>query len=112
MRGHLAVRPLRFRDGTPHPCAKVPTMRIRVPSASRFYLTQAEVLGDYLLLWTGPAVHDREDFSLSRLYLIAWKQGSVTLVSIHYLSYIGGGNGDDNDTSSGDFLQGSMEPCV
>jgi hypothetical protein len=30
-RSRLTVRPLRFRDGTPHPCAKVPTMRLSVP---------------------------------------------------------------------------------
>jgi hypothetical protein len=72
-------------------------------------MTQAEVLGDYLLLWTGPAGYEPGDFSLSRLYLIAWKQGSVTLVSIHYLSHIGSGNGDDGDDSSENVLRGSME---
>ena len=84
-RTHLAVRPLRFRDGTPHPCAKVPTMRFSVTSAPSFYMMQAQVLGDYLLLWFGPG---DENYSVSKLYLITWKQGSITLVSIFLLSMI------------------------
>jgi hypothetical protein len=80
-RTHLAVRPLRFRDGTPHPCAKVPTMRFSVMSAPMAYMMQAQVLGDYLLLWFGPG---DDNYSVSKLYLIAWKQGSITLVSIFY----------------------------
>jgi hypothetical protein len=111
-RGHLAVRPLRFLDGTPHPCAKVPTMRFSVTDASELYMTKTQVLGDYLLLWVGPAgcgLGPLEGRSLSRLYLIAWKQGSITLVSIHYLSSIGGGHGDDDGDSSGNFQRGSME---
>ena len=78
-RTHLAVRPLRFRDGAPHPCAKVPTMRFSVTSASAVCISQAQVLGDYILLWIWPG---EEDYSLSKLYLISWKQGSITLVSI------------------------------
>ena len=85
-RTHLAVRPLRFRDGTPHPCAKVPTIRFSLTSASAVCISQAQVLGDYILLWVWPG---EDDYSLSKLYLIAWKHGSITLVSIHYLSYTG-----------------------
>jgi hypothetical protein len=97
------VRPLRFRDGTPHPCANVPTMRFDVTGAPLFYTMQAQVLGDYLLLWfeTGHGDH-----SLNKLYLVAWKRGSITLVSIHdrLLSNICGGNGDDDDDSFGKIL--------
>jgi len=78
-RCHLVVRPLRFRDGTPHPCANVPTMRFSVTGASVFHQTHVQVLGDYLLLWIGPG----GDYGLTKLYLIAWKQGSITLVSFH-----------------------------
>jgi len=74
---HLALRPLRFRDGTPHPCAKVPAIRLSVTGATVFHWTQAQVLGDYLLLWIGPG---RVDYSLSKLYLVAWKTGSITLL--------------------------------
>ena len=80
---HFVLRRLRFRDGTPHPCAKVPAMRLCVKGAGVFYLTKAQVLGDYLLLWIGPG---QVDYSVTMLYLIAWKTGSITLVSffIHY----------------------------
>ena len=65
-------------------------MRFSAAGASATYMTQAQVLGDYLLLWIG---HGEVDYSLSKLYLVAWKQGSITLVSIHYLIYwLAGGN--------------------
>ena len=81
---HLVLRPLRFRDGTPHPCAKVPAMRLCVEGATVFHWTQAQVLGDYLLLWIGPG---QADYSLNKLYLVAWKTGSITLVSFfHFIS--------------------------
>jgi hypothetical protein len=60
---HLAVRPPRLRDGT------------------------TQVLGDYLLLWL--AGLGQRDRGLGKLYSIAWKQGSINLVSFHRLSYIG-----------------------
>jgi len=92
----FAVRPLRFRDGTPHPCAKIATVRFSTTSASISHVTQAQVLGDYLLLWIGP--DSREDLGADTLvYLIAWKQGSITLVNINdHLSCICGGKGDDD----------------
>src|SRR6267154_5337568 len=79
---YLVLRPLRFRDGTPHPCAKVPAMRLCVKGATVFRWTQAQVLGDYLLLFIGPG---QIDYSLSMLYLVAWKTGSITLVSFFHL---------------------------
>jgi hypothetical protein len=75
----MEVRPLRFRDGTPHPCATVPTISFSVTGASAHNMAQTQVLGDYLLLWIGGPGED--DFSLCKIYLVAWKQGSVTLVS-------------------------------
>jgi hypothetical protein len=82
---HLVLRPLRFRDGTPHPCARVPAMRLSVQGATVFHWTQAQVLGDYLLLWIGPG---RADYSLSKLYLVAWKTGSITLVRFFFFFFI------------------------
>jgi hypothetical protein len=78
-------------------------------------MTKTQVLGDYLLLWVGPAgrrLGPLKDCSLNRLYLIAWKQGSITLVSIHYLPYIGGNYGDGDGDSSGNFQPGSMELSI
>jgi hypothetical protein len=106
-RGHLVLRPLRFRDGTPHPCAKVPAMRFRVVTRWALYKTRVQLLCDYLLLSIGCDV----DHSLSGLYLIAWKQGAIILVSL--LSFIiGGGDGDDDDDSSANVLWGSMELSI
>jgi hypothetical protein len=84
---HLAVRPPRLRDGTPHPCAMVLTMRCSVTGTSAFQMSRAQVLGDYLLLWL--AGLGQRDRGLGKLYSIAWKQGSIKLVSFHRLSYIG-----------------------
>lgn len=63
----------------PHPCAEVPTIRLSAPGASAHNMAQTQLLGDYLLLWIG-GPHEG-DFSLCKLYLIAWKRGSVMLVS-------------------------------
>jgi hypothetical protein len=114
-RAHFALRPLRFQDGTPHPCAKVPTIRFSVTSALALYLTQVQVLGDYLLLCIGPGrVNYRLSQGLSKLYLIAWKQGSITLVSIHCLLNTSGGNGNGGGggDSSWKILQGTMELSI
>ena len=75
----MQVRPLRFRDGTSHPCAEVPTICLTVPDASAHNIAQTQVLGDYILLWIGGPGED--DYSLCKLYLIAWKRASITLVS-------------------------------
>jgi len=81
---HLEVRPLRFRDGTPHPCAEVPTIRVSAAGVSAHNMAQTQVLGDYLLLWIGGP--GEEDYSLCKLYLVAWKCGTVALVSTSYLT--------------------------
>jgi len=80
---HLTIRPLRFRDGTPHPYAMVSTMRLSVTGTSASQMTQAQVLGDYLLLWIAGASERRH--SVAKIYVIAWKQGSITLVSYVFL---------------------------
>lgn len=38
------------------PCAKVATMQLSMTVASDFREMEAQVLGDYLLLWIGPSV--------------------------------------------------------
>ena len=70
---HFAVRPLRFQDGTLHPDALVPTIRFTVTGASAFGMMRAHVLGNNLLLLIPGNV--------AKLYMITWKQGSITLVS-------------------------------
>jgi hypothetical protein len=62
-----------------HPCAEVPTIRLSATGASAHNMAQTQLLGDYLLLWIGGPHED--DYSLCKLFLIAWKRGSVTLVS-------------------------------
>jgi hypothetical protein len=80
MSGPLEVHPFRFRDGMRHPCAKVPVISVPAAGASAHSKPQAQVLGDYLLLWIGgPAT---EGDAVSKVFLIAWKEGTITLVSI------------------------------
>jgi hypothetical protein len=81
-------------------------MRLSVTGVSVFYMTHVQVLGDYLLLWIEPG----QGRCSSKLYLIAWKQGSFTLVSIRYFSYkyVGG----DDDNSSGNILLRSMDLAI
>ena len=56
-------------------------MRLCVKGDTVLHWTEAQVLGDYMLLWLGPG---QVDYSLTKLYLIAWKTGSITLVSFSY----------------------------
>ncbi|KAI0271301.1 hypothetical protein BC834DRAFT_435730 [Gloeopeniophorella convolvens] len=74
----LEIRPLRFRDGMQHPCAKAAVMEITVSGASAHNMAQTQVLGDFLLLWIGGP--SEEDYSLCKVFLIAWKEGRVTLL--------------------------------
>ena len=78
-RGYLELHLLRFRDGTPHPCAKVPVMHIPVTQLGNG--SKVVVLGDFLLLYISRASWEEEPTSLCQVHLIAWKEGSVTLVS-------------------------------
>jgi hypothetical protein len=80
-------------------------MRLCVKGASVFHWTQAQVLGDYLLLWIGPG---QVDYSLSKLYLVAWKTGSITLVSFLFHFIILSVIIMTIDNSSGNFLRGCM----
>ena len=66
----------------PHPHALVPKIRFPVMGVSTFHMKGAQVLGDYLLLWIGG---ESVEYSMARLYAIAWKQGSITLVSSIFL---------------------------
>jgi hypothetical protein len=109
---HLAVRPLRFRDGTPHPYAMVPTMQFSVTGTSASQMTRAQVLGDHLLLWI-PAASERlgllRRHSVVKLYVIAWKQGSITLVSSVFIITYHIDCDIDDAGSSGKVLRGSTE---
>ena len=86
----------------------VPTIRFSVTGTAEPPDMCAQVLGDYLLLWIfGESL---ESSGVPRLYLISWKQGSVTLVSIQYVSYIGRHNGGDD--SSWMILWGGIELLI
>jgi hypothetical protein len=57
----------------------VPTIRFVETGAALFSITQVLGDSDYLLFRFGAI---REGEEVNRLYLIAWKQGPITLVSI------------------------------
>ena len=54
-------------------------MRFSVTGTSASQTTRAQVLGDYLLPYIAGA--SERQHSVAKLYVIAWKQSSVTLVS-------------------------------
>ncbi len=75
------------------------------PMSGRF---QAQVLGSYILLWSRYA----RDNSVDKVYLIAWKQGSITLVSVVIHDSPSCIHGDNGNDSSGNVPNGNMEPSI
>jgi hypothetical protein len=73
-----------FSTGKPHPLASRPTLELMVAGAPGYNLhynvSNAEVIGDYTLCW----VRDLHtlSYTLSAIYLIAWKEGRVTEVRL------------------------------
>ena len=66
--GHVEVHLLRFRDGIPHPSARVPIIRFPIAHASVSDAVRVRILGDYLLLWICRMLY--EDNAVRMLHLI------------------------------------------
>jgi hypothetical protein len=54
---------------------------MRIPVTQLGNVSKAVVLGDFLLLYISKARWEKEPSSLCQVHLVAWKEGSVTLVS-------------------------------
>ncbi len=70
-----------FSTGEPHPLASGPKLEVSVSRAAAGNLSEAMVIGDYILYWVGaPISSDTEKATLCSIYLVAWKEGWVSKV--------------------------------
>jgi len=71
-----------FSTGKLHPLASRPKFRVSVSAAAAHNLSNAEVIGDYILYWVGaPTPSDTEEKEmLCSIYLIVWKEGWTSKV--------------------------------
>jgi len=58
-----------FSTGKPHPLASRPTLELTVPGASVYNVSDAEVIGDYILYWVGDPIVSRrnEKYAMHRV---------------------------------------------
>lgn len=76
----VAISPLQFSTGEPHPLASQPKLEISLHDPSTFDLSMMDmtVIGDYALYW----IADRVESSLRCIYLVAWKEGWISEVRL------------------------------
>ena len=77
----VTITPLQFSTGEPHPLASRPKLEISVSSSAAHNLSEATVIGDYIVYWVG-APHGNVVGSLCGIYLAAWKEGWTTEVRL------------------------------
>ncbi len=68
-----------FSTGKLHPLASQPKLNVSVSVAAAHNLSDAQVIGDYILYWVG-APDTEEILTLCSIYLIAWKEGWTSKV--------------------------------
>jgi hypothetical protein len=73
---HLAF--FEFTTGTPHPLSSMHTVLLPPLSPIPDAVVNAEALGDHILVFVGSA----NPGSKTVIYLVSWKSGTVTLVSV------------------------------
>jgi hypothetical protein len=73
-----------FNTGEPHPLASRLKLEVSVPRAAVHNLSEAMVIGDYILYWVGAPVFSEthEKTTICNIYLVAWKEGWVSEVCI------------------------------
>ena len=72
-----------FSTGKPHPLASEPKLEISVTGAAAHNLSDTEVIGEYILYWVGAPMYSRtHEGTLCSIYLVAWKEGWVSEVSL------------------------------
>jgi hypothetical protein len=77
-----------FNTGEPHPLASRLKLEVTVSHAAVHNLSEAMVIGDYILYWVGSSIFSEthEKPTLCNIYLVAWKEGWVSEVCIcHHL---------------------------
>ena len=62
-----------------HPLASRAKLKVSVSVAAAHNLSDAQVIGDYILYWVG-APNTEEILTLCSIYLIAWKEGWTSKV--------------------------------
>ena len=80
----VTISPMWFNTGEPHPLASRLELQIAVSHAAAHNLSEAMVIGDYILYWVGAPIFSEtfENTTLCNIYLIAWKEGWVSEVCI------------------------------
>ena len=78
----MTISPMWFGTGEPHSLASRPTLEVSVSRAAAGNLSEAMVIGDYILYWVGAPIISatHEGSTLCTIYLVAWKEGWVSEV--------------------------------
>src|SRR6266436_3901548 len=76
----VMISPLWINTGEPHPLASRSKLETIVSDAALRNLSDAMVLGDYVLYWVGASIS--ETHTLCNIYLVAWKEGWISNVCI------------------------------
>jgi hypothetical protein len=74
------ISPLWINTGEPHPLASRSKLEVIVSDAAFRNLSDAMVLGDYVLYWVGASISETD--TLCNIYLVAWKEGWISNVCI------------------------------
>lgn len=77
----MTISFLEFSTGKPHPLASQPKLEVSVSGPAAHNLSDATVIGDYILYRIGPSREVVYD-SLCGIYLVAWKEGWVSQVRL------------------------------
>ena len=80
----VTISPVCFNTGEPHPLASRSKLEVIVSRAAALNLSDAVVIGDYILYWVGTPISSdtHETSTLCSIYSVAWKEGWVSEVCI------------------------------
>jgi hypothetical protein len=83
----VSIKPLRFNTGKRHPLASRQKFEVVVSGAAAHNLSNAEVIGDFVLYSVGPPMFNptTNKDSICGLYLIAWKEGWTSEVRLSHI---------------------------
>ena len=80
----VMITPMSFDTGERHPLASKSKLKVAVSHAAIHNLSEAMVIGDYILYWVGASIFSEihENNTLCNIYLVAWKEGWISEVCI------------------------------